>query len=204
MSRHYPTVLLFGSPGSGKGTQGSVLGQLPGCFHLSSGDMFRSLDASSELAKTFTSYSTKGLLVPDDLTIEFWKNYMAQRYDTLEPQPDLLILDGIPRNREQAELLSDHLDVRAIIHLVARNPDAMVERLHNRAIEQGRPDDADEGVIRRRLEVYARETRPVLACYPSELVHEVDALQSPLEVLRDVVGAIIPALVGQASAGAKA
>ena len=59
-------------------------------------------------------------------------------------------------------------------------------------------------MIRRRLEIYAQETRPVLACYPSDVIHEVNALQSPLEVLRDVVGAIIPALVGQASAGAKA
>ncbi len=204
MASNYPTVLLFGSPGSGKGTQGAVLGKLPGCFHLSSGDMFRSLDTSSELGKTFLSYSTKGLLVPDDLTVELWKDYMARRYDTLEPQPDLLILDGIPRNREQAELLSDHLDVRAIIHLVAKNPGAMVARLRNRAIEQGRPDDANEDVIRRRLEVYAEETKPVLACYRRDVIHEVDALQTPLEVLRDVVGAIIPASVRQTSAAGKA
>ena len=69
MAKRLKTILLFGAPGAGKGTQGKILGRIPGFFHLSSGDMFRALDPNSDLGQRVTSYSSKGELVPDDLTI---------------------------------------------------------------------------------------------------------------------------------------
>lgn len=195
MGGRYPSVLLFGAPGVGKGTQGAVLGKIPGFFHMSTGDMFRSLDRESELGKVFLEYSSKGLLVPDEFTVDLWRNYMRTHYEPLMDAPcgpPIVLLDGIPRNLRQAELMDDAIEVRRVLHLVASDIDALVERIRKRALEQGRHDDADESVIRNRYEVYERETAPVLGHYAPELVVEIDALESPLGVLRQVVDALEP------------
>lgn len=194
MPNRYKTVLLFGAPGAGKGTQGKILGQIPGFFHLACGDVFRSLDTTSDLGAEFLDYSSRGELVPDELTIEMWRQNMhAQTVLSLfKPKVDLLVLDGIPRSLGQAEALSPHLDVLSIIHLVCPDLDAMVQRMKKRAIKENRLDDADERVIRRRFEVYDRETSPVLGHYPAELVTEVSAMGSPAEVLEHVLEAVVP------------
>ena len=84
MAEQYKTVLFFGAPGAGKGTQGELIGSVPGFFHMSTGDMFRSLDRNSEAGKKFESYSSKGELVPDEVTIELWQDYMNQRQAAAE------------------------------------------------------------------------------------------------------------------------
>ena len=73
MSERYQSVLLLGAPSVGKGTQGAVLGRIPGFHHISSGDVFRTIDINSKTGKKFYEYSSKGELVPDDLTIEIWR-----------------------------------------------------------------------------------------------------------------------------------
>src|SRR4051812_31091596 len=72
----YKTILLFGAPGSGKGTQGKILGSIPGMFHTACGDVFRQLDLKSDLGKKFWEFSSKGNLVPDDLTVKLWKQFI--------------------------------------------------------------------------------------------------------------------------------
>ena len=193
-SNRYKTVLLFGAPGAGKGTQGKILGKVPGFFHLACGDVFRSLDTTSELGRRFVEYSSRGELVPDELTLEMWQqNIHAQTTLALyKPKNDLLILDGIPRNVPQATALDDHIDVLRIIHLVCPDMDKMVERMRRRAIKENRLDDADEKVIRHRFEVYDRETRPVLQHYPDSIVREVNAMGSPSEVLQHVLEVVVP------------
>jgi len=194
MPDRYKTVLLFGAPGAGKGTQGKILGQIPGFFHLACGDVFRSLDTTSDLGSKFLDFSSRGELVPDEVTIEMWRQNMhAQTVLSLfKPKVDLLVLDGIPRSLGQAEALAPYLDVLSVIHLVCPDLDAMVQRMKKRAIKENRLDDADERVIRRRFEVYDRETSPVLDHYPSELVTEVSAMGSPAEVLEHVLEAVVP------------
>ena len=194
MPDRYKTVLLFGAPGAGKGTQGKILGQIPGFFHLACGDVFRSLDTTSDLGSKFLDFSSRGELVPDEVTIEMWRQNMhAQTLLSLfKPKVDLLVLDGIPRSLGQAEALAPYLDVLSVIHLVCPDLDAMVQRMKKRAIKENRLDDADERVIRRRFEVYERETSPVLDHYPSELVTEVSAMGSPAEVLEHVLEAVVP------------
>lgn len=193
-SQRYKTVLLFGAPGAGKGTQGKILGKIPGFFHLACGDVFRSLDLSSDLGRKFLEHSSRGELVPDGLTIEMWRSNMhAQTVLSLyKPAADLLILDGIPRSVAQAEALRAHLDVLRVIHLVCRDRDEMVRRMRKRALKENRLDDADEKVIRRRFEVYDNETAPVLARYPKESVAEVDAMGSPAEVLQHILEVVVP------------
>lgn len=194
MPDRYKTILLFGAPGAGKGTQGKILGQVPGFYHLACGDVFRSLDVTSDLGQDFLKYSSKGELVPDNLTIEMWrKNVHAQTVLSLyKPSSDLLILDGIPRNLNQAIAMDEHLDVLLVIHLVCKNLDEMVHRMKRRALKENRLDDADESVIRHRFEVYDKETKPVLDHYDANIVREINALGSPAEVLQHVLEVLVP------------
>lgn len=194
MPRRYRTLLLFGAPGSGKGTQGKILGQIPGFYHLSCGEVFRTLNTKSELGRTFVEYSSKGLLVPDDLTIRMWKeNIHAQEVLSLyKPDDDLLVLDGIPRNANQARILDEYIEVLEIIHLVCSDEEKMFERLRRRALKENRADDAREDVIRRRWKVYQDETKPVLEHYPASIIKTVDALGSPASVLQHVLERVVP------------
>lgn len=194
MADKYQTILLFGAPGSGKGTQGKVLGKIPGFYHLSCGDVFRTLDIHSDMGKIFYEYSSRGELVPDDVTIKMWHDNMhAQTVLSLfKPHEDLLVLDGIPRNRNQAELLSNNIEVLEIVHLVCSDKEKMVERLRRRALKENRADDAREEVIRHRWEVYERETAPVLDFYPPEIIKQVDAVGSPASVLQHILEVVVP------------
>lgn len=194
MARRYQTVLLFGAPGSGKGTQGKILGQIPGFYHLSCGEVFRTLNTRSDLGKTFVEYSSKGLLVPDDLTIQMWQeNIRAQTILSLyKPDDDLLVLDGIPRNVNQARIMDQHIEVLQIIHLICQDEEKMFDRLRRRALKENRADDAREEVIRRRWRVYQDETRPVLEHYPASIVRNVEALGSPASVLQHILELVVP------------
>ncbi len=194
MADRYRSILLFGPPGVGKGTQGKLLGSVPGFFHLATGDMFRGLDKNSDLGKEVVSYSSRGELVPDELTVRLWQQHVMGLIEngTYAPTRDVLVLDGIPRSVTQAQALDDKLDVLAIIHLTCPDIDEMVQRMKGRALKEGRKDDADENVIRRRFEVYESETSTVLGHYDAALVNDIDGVGKPARVLRDVLGVVAP------------
>ena len=185
----YRTILLFGAPGAGKGTQGKILGPIPHFFHCACGDVFRSLTASSPLGRIFIEYTGRGELVPDEPTVSLWRQFIGncERTEQFNPATDMLLLDGIPRNLRQAEMLDDTLDVKAIFYLHCANFDHMVERLQKRALKENRLDDANVEVIRRRLKVYDKETKPLLKFYGPKLVHRIDSTQSPLKVLLNIL-----------------
>jgi adenylate kinase len=185
----YRTYLIFGAPGSGKGTQGVTLGTLPRFYHCACGDVFRSIDTRTTIGRIFLEYSSRGELVPDDVTIALWQETITAKIadKSFKPDIDVLILDGIPRNRRQAELMQEMIEVRRVFHLVCADRNAIVHRLKKRALKDNRLDDANEEVIRRRLETYERETRPVLDFYGPELIQEIDATQSPSEVLVQIL-----------------
>lgn len=202
----YRTILLFGAPGSGKGTQGKIIGQIPGFFHSATGDIFRSLDLQSEAGRTFWEYAGKGQLVPDDVTIRVWKQFIQgmEMINQFHPETQFLVLDGLPRTLRQAQLLDDTLDVVKIIHLHCSDLNKMVERLRRRALKENRFDDANDAVIRRRLETYERDTRPVLDHYPADIVARVEATQSQIRVLFEILKHLVPlkeALEAEISSG---
>ncbi|MFQ5462415.1 MAG: adenylate kinase family protein [Phycisphaerae bacterium] len=192
-SKGYPSILMFGGPGSGKGTQGAILGHMPNLTHLAMGDIFRALDKESEIGKEFLSYSTKGMLVPDELTIRVFRKHVDAKIDggDIDLGYHTLILDGIPRTSAQVSLLEDVIDVRKVVHLKMVDKDALIARLAARAAKSNRPDDADRAVIENRLEVYERETAPVLSAYNKKLVARVNADQPPLAVLRDIADCLV-------------
>ncbi|MBA4032705.1 MAG: adenylate kinase [Planctomyces sp.] len=190
----YPTILLFGAPGVGKGTQGSIIGQVPGFFHLACGDVFRSLNIRSPEGKEIYDYSSRGELVPDELTVRVWNKALLGHIavSRFRPPEELLILDGIPRTVTQSEILQSTINVLKVVHLVCADQEQMIDRIKRRAIRENRADDASEEVIRRRFEVYRRESDPVINCYDPEKVAYVDALQRPSKVLSDVLQILIP------------
>lgn len=192
-TKRYKTVLLFGSPGSGKGTQGKILGSIPGFYHSSTGDIFRSLDLQSEAGRLFWEYAGKGQLVPDDVVIRVWKQFIKGKEFTndFHPETQMLVLDGMPRNVNQAKLLEDTIDVMKVIHL-SSDHDKMVERLKRRALRENRFDDANDTVIEKRLRIYENETRPILDFYPNDKILRVDAMQSQTRVLAKIIGEIAP------------
>ena len=194
MADRYDTILLFGPPGVGKGTQGQILAKIPGFYHSSTGDIFRNLDSSSEVGKLFFEYSSRGELVPDDVTLRIWHQtiYATSILGLFKPHADLLVLDGLPRSVNQAKLLYKYVNVRKIVHLVCKDREALFERMRKRALKQNRPDDAKVDVIRRRFEVYEEQTYPVLAYYDRSLQTEADAMGSPAAVLNQILTALVP------------
>jgi len=178
------TVLLFGPPGSGKGTQGKILGAMPAYFHCACGDVFRALDPQSDMGLEFAKYSKSGSLVPDELTVKLWRTSIAQlaaagRY---KPDDQYLLLDGIPRTVEQAQIMADDIDVRAVVYLYCNDIGQIVSRLSRRAALENRPDDTDIEVIRHRIDVYEEQTQPLLNFYPRGKIFRVNATR-PMELV---------------------
>lgn len=184
----YRSILLFGMPGSGKGTQGAVLGQLPGMIHISSGDLFRKLPKHGELGREVVSYTSRGLLVPDDLTIRIWKRHIEilRLQEELIPGRTTLILDGLPRNYAQAARLNEVLDVVQILHLCINDIAQARDRLAARALRENRLDDINEEVIQRRFQIYREETEETLRYYKPSIIYDIDAAQTPLKVHTDI------------------
>jgi adenylate kinase len=188
----YKTVLLFGAPGSGKGTLGKILNAMPGFRHVACGDVFRALDRSSPIGLEFAKYASGGGLVSDELTVKLWRTTMQAMVQDgrYVPEKQVLLLDGIPRTLEQAVLMNDMIDVAAIIHLYVNDAMQIVQRLQARALTENRKDDADIEVIRHRIDVYEEQTRPVLQFYPFNKVFRVNATQEQVRVTADALKAL--------------
>src|SRR5580765_3532738 len=134
----FRTVRLFGAPGAGKGTQGKILGHIPNFFHCACGDVFRSLKTDNSVGKVFLEYSSRGELVPDQPTVQLWRHFidLSTKTGRFHPEADTLVLDGIPRNVTQAEMLSDALDVISVFYLRCTQQEHLVERLQRRALKE--------------------------------------------------------------------
>lgn len=188
-SRPYRSILLLGPPGSGKGTLGKLLSSAGNHFHLSSGDIFRGLSPESPAGKLYHSYAGKGHLLPDDVTLGIWHHFVEGLIATNRyfPHQQLLLLDGIPRTINQAELLENYIQIMHIIVLETKNVDILIKRMKRRALIERRADDMDETVLETRMRVYVEDTHKLLEHYPSNLISRFNADQRPLEVLRDVL-----------------
>jgi len=161
-------LILFGPPGSGKGTQAKFLGDKYDLLHISTGDLFRyEIENSTPLGLKAKEYMDKGQLVPDEVTIGMLKN-------KVEANPDVkgYIFDGFPRTIPQAEALDNFLKSKeqSVTGLVALDvdDDEIVKRLLKRGETSKRPDDSNEEVIRKRIEVYGNETALVYGFYEKQ------------------------------------
>jgi adenylate kinase len=161
-------LILFGPPGSGKGTQAAKLVEKYNLLHISTGDLFRyEMGNDTPLGQKAKSYMEKGELVPDEVTIGMLKNKVDAN-----PDVDGYIFDGFPRNVNQAEALDKILDEKgtqvSVLLSLDVDEDEIVKRILLRGKTSGRADDNDEDIIRNRFEVYKNETSPVFDYYAKE------------------------------------
>ena len=184
-------LLLVGPPGAGKGTQAVRLAEAYGIPAISTGDIFRAnVRDETPLGVEAKGFMDRGEYVPDSLT----NALVADRLNHADCEPGFL-LDGYPRTLDQVraldEVLADQgnsLDV--VVELVA-DPDVVVERILLRAKDSGRSDDADESVIRNRLDIYARETAPLIEVYGGRgLLVSVDGIGEIADVTNRITAAL--------------
>ncbi|MGB6219809.1 adenylate kinase family protein [Haloferula sp.] len=196
-----PAFLILGAPGSGKGTQGKILGTIPRFFHCACGDVFRSLDTRTQIGQRFVQFSRRGELVPDELTVDLWKAQVDNWAEghVYKPDIDFLVLDGIPRNVQQAEMIDKFLDVHQVFHLSCPDRSELARRMRKRALKENRLDDASEEVIQHRISTYEAETKPMLEHYSEALVTQIDATRPPVEVLGKIISKVVTLPVYQAS-----
>lgn len=189
MIDRYPTLLFFGPPGSGKGTQAKFLSQLTGHYHLSAGDIFRAISKESRFGQSMREHSEKGLLIPDQMATEIWRDHTANlvKEGLYRPENQLLFADGMPRTVEQAQMLKDCLFVKGVICLEINDRDCLIDRLTARADLEGRVDDKDLKTLKTRFEVFATQTKEVLQTFPREIIIPISAKQRPFEVTRDIL-----------------
>jgi len=192
MAKKYKSIIMFGPPGIGKGTQAKLLGKLHGFLHFSTGEMFRGMRNNpnmkdTEIAKKVAELIDAGNLVPDNLTVElFLKTLEEYEMEKKYSGDQILILDGIPRNANQSNLLKDKIEVIKIIYLVSSDDDVLADRIENRAKLEGRKDDNRE-ILKKRLETYRKETATVLTKYPKELVLELDGFGTIENIYEEMI-----------------
>ncbi len=189
----YKTFLMFGAPGSGKGTQGAILGRIPRFIHCACGDVFRALDTRTPLGQQFVEYSSRGELVPDELTVQLWKANIDSKAEShlFKPDIDFLVLDGIPRNVEQAIIMERYIEVLHVFHLSCPNREELHRRLRKRALKDNRWDDAKDETIAQRIRTYEEESKPMLQYYPAEKITDIDATQHPAVAFHTILSTII-------------
>lgn len=160
-------IILFGPPGSGKGTQAVMLKEKYKLFHISTGDIFRrEIKGKTPLGVEVTSYLDKGILVPDEVT---FKVLVAEIETNILHIKKGILFDGFPRTIPQAEIMDAHFDkkktpVNIVLALVV-DDEELVKRLLLRGKSSGRTDDSDEKVVCDRLQVYKNQTLPLADYY---------------------------------------
>ncbi|MFL5793161.1 MAG: adenylate kinase [Actinomycetes bacterium] len=192
-------MVLVGPPAAGKGTQAGRLVDRFGGVHIATGDILRSnADRGTELGRTASRYMDRGELVPDDVMIDMVLERLGEG-----DCAGGFVLDGFPRTVPQAEALGKRLEelgrpLDAVVSLQV-GEDELRDRLAARAEEQDRAEDDDEDAIRRRLELFDRETEPLLDFYDGKgLLVSVDADGD----VDEVTGRIAAALDGRDDQGA--
>ena len=161
-------LILFGKPGSGKGTQAEFVKQKYDLVHISTGDVFRfNISKNTELGELAKSYMDKGDLVPDKVTIK-----MLEAEVEKFPNANGFIFDGFPRTSTQAQILDDFLNTKnmSISMTIALEVDEnlLIDRLINRGKDSGRTDDQDKSKIQNRFDEYNKKTAPLIDYYKSQ------------------------------------
>ncbi|WP_311324597.1 adenylate kinase [Capnocytophaga sputigena] len=161
-------LVLFGKPGAGKGTQAAFLKDKYNLVHISTGDLLRAeKEKGTELGKIAESYSKRGMLAPDEITIKILEKEVESH-----PEAEGFLFDGFPRTLAQAEVLDAFLESKGMrIHGtlgLEADEEALIPRIIERGKVSGRADDQDEEKIRKRFSEYNEKTAPLIAFYQAQ------------------------------------
>ncbi len=187
-------LILFGPPGSGKGTQAKKLEEKFNLIHISTGDLFRyEIGNSTPLGLKAKEYMDKGQLVPDEVTIGMLQNKVNKH-----PDAEGFIFDGFPRTVPQAEALDAFLAEKdtaiAGLLMLDVDDDEVVARILNRGKDSGRSDDNDESIIRNRIKVFNDQTAPIFDHYEmfgkSQKINGIGSIDEISERLSDAISAL--------------
>lgn len=175
-------IIIFGPPGSGKGTQSANIARKYGLVHLSTGELFRyEIENKTPVGNAANDYISKGQLVPDDITLRLLFKHASKHIDASG-----IIFDGFPRTLNQAKLLDRMMVKKGLeIHLVIGikvDSDELVKRIKHRSLNSDRTDDS-EAVIHRRMEIYRQQTYPVMDYYQSQGKFETVSGMAPVETV---------------------
>jgi adenylate kinase len=191
-SNKYKTILFFGPPGSGKSTQAKLLDKKK-FFYISTGELLRHMRDGAEfqsgaLGKKITKIMEAGGLVPDRTMIDLLFRYLSQAVSEgiFKPDKQILIFDGIPRNTTQIRMLNDHVQVIQIIDIHFSSDSILKERIRKRAVQEGRSDDKNRGIIEKRLAIYKNETAEVLKHYPKNIIYKINGDDSVKEINQQI------------------
>jgi len=188
----YNTILFFGPPGIGKTTQAGLLDRKR-FFYISSGELLRRNEKNtkfrnSALGKRLSKIMASGRLIPDkimiDVLLQTIKDYINQ--EIFNPKKQILVLDGIPRNKSQVGMINNIFKIIKIIYIYSRNDSRLADRILKRAKKEGRLEDQNIDIIRKRLAIYKKETNKVLGYYPKTIILKINGFNAIKKIQRQI------------------
>jgi len=188
-------IVLFGPPGSGKGTQAIKMSEKYDLLHISTGDLFRSaIKNETEMGLKAKAFIEKGNLVPDEVTIGLMNAVIEEN-----PKVKGIIFDGFPRTVAQAEALDTFLNNRKtpiskMIQLDVSEKE-LIARLLNRGKDSGRADDQDKKIIRNRITVYNDQTLPVASFYDKQEKLSILKGEGTIDEIFDRISSVLNEIV---------
>ncbi len=185
--KKYKSIIIFGAPCTGKGTQARLLAKTGKYFHFSAGDIFRSLGSKTEIGKKISKLINKGEFVPDSLAAKLIKKSIKNLIYKKKyiPEKQILILDGFPRNIKQIKFLKRVFNIIKIVHIRSNNK-LLIIRMKKRIIKEKREDDRED-VINNRLDIYKKETLPVLNKFDKKLIINIDGSENVKKVHKNII-----------------
>lgn len=183
-------IIIFGAPGSGKGTQSANIAEKYGLVHLSTGELFRhEMEKKTTVGNLANSYISKGQLVPDEVTLKLLYKHASKHINA----PGI-IFDGFPRTINQARLLDRMMEKKnrhiALVIGIKVDEQELVNRIKHRSENSNRSDDTEE-IIHKRIEIYRRQTHPVIDYYHSQGKYECVSGMAPVETVFERICSVI-------------